>query len=287
MNYRHAFHAGNFADIFKHIILTLLLQHLRIKPAAFRIIDTHAGAGLYDLSSDEARRTGESADGIGRFDAARMNDAAEEIVAPFRAILNAFRDAHGAHAYPGSPEIARRLLRDNDRLVLNELHGPTHAALRRALGQDARVRFLTLDAAVALRASVPPPEKRGLVLIDPAFEQPDEFEIVADSVTAAWRKWPAGIYAIWYPVKQAGLVEGFMQAIARSGIEKVLRTELHVDAIHAPGLNANGMLVINAPWTLPQQLETVLPELARLLGRGRAGWRCEWLVPERGNSAQN
>lgn len=280
MNYRHAFHAGNFADIFKHILLVLLLQHLRLKDKPFRVIDTHAGAGLYDLAGDEAKRTAEADGGVALFHAARMTDAAEKLAAAFRDILADVRARMGESIYPGSPEIARRLLRVNDRLVVNEKHPATLALLRDALRQDLRVRFLALDAWTALSASVPPKEKRGLVLIDPAFEKADEFAGLANALHAAWQKWPTGHYAVWYPITQSGLSEGFCKTIATSGIRRVLRAELRVARSGAPGMNACGMLIVNPPWTMAAQLEILLPELARVLARDHGAWRCDWLVPE-------
>lgn len=280
MNYRHAFHAGNFADIFKHIILVMLLQHLRLKDKPFRVIDTHAGAGLYDLAGDEAQRTAEADGGVALIDNARMTDAAEMLVAPFRHILADVRARMGERIYPGSPEIARRLLRADDRLVVNEKHPATLALLRETLRQDLRVRFLALDAWTALSASVPPKEKRGLVLIDPAFEKADEFAGLANALCAAWQKWPTGQYAIWYPITQSGLSEGFCKTIAASGIRRVLRAELRVAGSGTPGMNACGMLIINPPWTMAAQLEILLPELARVLARDHGAWRCDWPVPE-------
>ncbi|MGL4325410.1 MAG: 23S rRNA (adenine(2030)-N(6))-methyltransferase RlmJ [Beijerinckiaceae bacterium] len=281
MNYRHAFHAGNFADVFKHIILVLILQHLRLKPAPFRVVDTHAGAGLYDLGGEDAARTGEYVNGIARLDAKRMSKAAEDIAAPFRAMLHDVRAYHRESIYPGSPEIARRHLREQDRLVANDAHGDTFAKLRQTLQRDGRARCVQLDAWTALSANIPPKENRGLVLIDPAFEKADEFAHLASALHAAWKKWPTGHYAIWYPITQAGLAEGFCQTIAGSGITRILRAELRVAAARIPGMNACGMLMINPPWTLPAQLEILLPELTRLLAIGEGAWRCDWLVPER------
>lgn len=281
LNYRHAFHAGNFADIFKHLILVLLLQHLSRKGKPFRVLDTHAGAGIYDLAGEEALRTGEAQHGIEKFRARRMSGAAEAIAAPFRSLLTALQSDIGVNAYPGSPEIARRMLRGDDRLVVNEKHAPTFDALRQALPRDGRVRFLELDAWTALLANVPPKEKRGLVLIDPAFEKADEFADLVTALKAAWRKWPTGLYAVWYPVTQAGLSEKFCQAVADSGIAKILRAEIRIASPSMPGMNACGMIVINPPWTLAQQLEIVLPELTRMLARDQGAWRCDWLVPEK------
>ena len=164
--------------------------------------------------------------------------------------------------------------------MLNEKHPATFAGLRAAMPRDGRVRFLELDAWTALNAAIPPKEKRGLVLIDPAFEKADEFAALATALLGAWKKWPGGHYAVWYPVTQAGLAEGFCQTIATSGIRRVLRAELRVAGPRMAGMNACGMLLINPPWTMTAQLEIVLPELARILAREAGGWRCDWLAPE-------
>lgn len=281
MNYRHAYHAGNFADVFKHIVLARILLSLKRKETPFRVIDTHAGAGLYDLSGDEATRAGEWRDGVGRLDAMRMSDAAEEIAAPYRAAFADARREHGASIYPGSPEIARRLTRAQDRIILSEAHAPTAAALREAMGRDRRVKILPQDGWITLNAVVPPPERRGLALIDPAFESPDEFATIARHLPAAWRKWPTGIYTLWYPVKDVAIVERFMAGIVDAGVRKVLRAELFVDDPAARGLNGCGMMIVNPPWGLDDELAILLPELVRLLTRGRkARWRKEWLAPE-------
>lgn len=281
MNYRHAFHAGNFADVFKHIVLTRILDRLTRKDAPFRVIDTHAGVGLYDLAGDEATRAGEWRGGVALLNQERMNAAAEEIAAPYRALIGDVRRAHGPTIYPGSPEIARRMTRPQDRLLLAEAHSDTADALRAALGRDRRVKILAQDGWTVLKAAIPPPERRGLALIDPAFEQPNEFATIARALPAAWRKWPKGVYALWYPIKDVGVVERAMHEIAQSGVEKALRAELFIDDPAARGLNGCGMLIINPPWTLAEDLNALLPELARLLGRGAARWRNDWLAPER------
>ncbi|MET0605683.1 MAG: 23S rRNA (adenine(2030)-N(6))-methyltransferase RlmJ [Beijerinckiaceae bacterium] len=281
MNYRHAFHAGNFADVFKHIALTRILLALKRKETPFRVIDTHAGAGLYDLSSDEAQRSGEWRDGVARLDGARMSDAAEALAAPYRAVIAEVRHDHGADIYPGSPEIARRLIRAQDRLILSEAHGDTADALRGAIGRDRRMKILRQDAWMTLNAVIPPSEKRGLALIDPAFEAADEFAIIARALPAAQRKWPTGIYALWHPSKDPDIVERAMRAMRDAGVEKALRAELFVDEPQARGLAGCGMLILNAPYMLADELSVLLPELARVMARGVARWRCEWLAPER------
>ncbi|MBN9062864.1 MAG: 23S rRNA (adenine(2030)-N(6))-methyltransferase RlmJ [Rhizobiales bacterium 65-9] len=282
MNYRHAFHAGNFADVLKHVVLARLLAALQKKETPLRVIDTHAGAGLYDLAGDEATRGGEWRDGIGRLDAARLNDSAEALIAPYRSVVDAVRESAGATIYPGSPEIARRMARAQDRVLLSEAHPATAAALRAAMTRDRRVKVLAQNGWTTLNAAIPPPERRGIVLIDPAFESPDEFSLIARALPAAWRKWPTGVYALWHPIKDGAVVERFMTRIVEAGVEKILRVELLVSAPEAQGLRGCGMLVVNPPWTLKDELDALLPDLTRLLRRGPgARWRNEWLAPER------
>ena len=194
MNYRHAFHAGGFADVIKHIALTRILLYLQEKPAAFRVIDTHAGAGRYDLEGDEARRGGEWLTGIARVMQARFSESALPLVKPYLDIVRAFNPDNTLKVYPGSPLIARALLRPQDRLTACELEPSARKKLIEALRRDAQARVVDLDGWTALPAFVPPNERRGLVLIDPAFEAKDEFERLADGFTAAFQKWPTGSY---------------------------------------------------------------------------------------------
>ncbi len=281
MNYRHAFHAGNFADILKHLALTRLLIALQRKETPLRVIDTHAGAGLYDLSGPEALRSGEWRDGVARFDEGPLDGAAETLAAPFRALLSAVRRDHGSSAYPGSPEIARRLARPQDRMSLVEAHGDTATLLDAAIGRDRRATLLAQDGYVALNALIPPPERRGLALIDPAFEQADEFAALARALIAAWRKWPTGLYAVWHPVKDAAIVEAFMRAVVAGGVAKVLRIELQVAPADMRGLGGCGLVVVNPPYRFDEEMTLLLPALAQRLARGAARWRCDWLARER------
>ena len=186
MNYRHAFHAGGFADVIKHIVLVRILSHLQEKPAAFRVIDTHAGAGIYDLSGEEARRTGEWLTGIARLMQARLSDKAQPLVAPYLDIVRAFNPQRELAAYPGSPLIARAMLRPQDRLTACEIELAARKRLIDALRRDTQARVVDLDGWTALPAFVPPNERRGVVLIDPPFEAKDEFERMAGGFTEAF-----------------------------------------------------------------------------------------------------
>ena len=275
MNYRHGFHAGNFADVFKHLVLTRILAHLLLKPTAFRIVDTHAGSGLYDLGGDEARRGGEWQEGIGRFRHFPVFEHA--LIKPYREALAALcpEERH----YPGSPLFIRHILRAQDRAVFNELHPEAIMALRRTIGRDPCCRITALDAYTLWKAQVPPPERRGLVLVDPPFEKPDEFARMADGLTLMSRKWATGMAALWYPIKERAVVARFEQACCESAFEKLLVAELHIDAAEAAGpLAACGLMIANPPWMLAEELTTLLPELATALARGdTASWRVDWL----------
>jgi 23S rRNA (adenine2030-N6)-methyltransferase len=277
MNYRHAFHAGSFADVIKHIVLVRILLYLQEKPAAFRVIDTHAGAGRYDLSGDEARRGGEWLTGIARILQARFSEAALPLLKPYLDIVRAFNPPNELKAYPGSPLIARAMLRPQDRLTACELEPTARKQLIEQLKRDAQARVVDLDGWVALPAFVPPNERRGLVLIDPAFEASDEFERMADSFTAAFRKWPTGSYVLWYPAKNRRATDGLAQRVAQTAASvkpagKCLRLEFSVAPQAADAaLASTGLLIVNAPWTLQGELKTILPELEKPLGRGGAG----------------
>src|SRR4249920_3043927 len=256
MNYRHAFHAGGFADVIKHIALTRILLYLQEKPAAFRVIDTHAGAGRYDLEGDEARRGGEWLTGIARVLQARFSEGALPLVKPYLDIVRAFNPPGELKAYPGSPLIARALLRPQDRLAACEIEPNARKQLIDALRRDAQARVVDLDGWTGLPAFVPPNERRGLVLIDPAFEQKDEFERLADGFAEAYAKWPTGSYLIWYPVKSRRATDTLARQIAGATAAsrpagKLLRLEFSV-APQAPGgpLASTGLLIVNPPWTL-------------------------------------
>src|SRR6478736_289961 len=214
MNYRHAFHAGNFADVIKHIVLARIITYLHDKPGAFRVIDTHAGAGLYDLESDEARRSGEWLTGIARLMQARLSNDAVALAKPYLDIVRAYNPKGELKAYPGSPLITRGLLRPQDRLVACELEPKARKALIGVLRRDTQARVVDLDGWTALPAFVPPKERRGLVLIDPPYEQKDEFERLADGFTEAFAKWPSGSYLLWYPVKSRRVTEELARQVA-------------------------------------------------------------------------
>ncbi|HLG82736.1 MAG TPA: 23S rRNA (adenine(2030)-N(6))-methyltransferase RlmJ [Bradyrhizobium sp.] len=276
MNYRHAFHAGNFADVVKHIVLTRILVYLHEKPSAFRVIDTHAGAGLYDLTSEDARRGGEWLTGIARILQARFSEQALALLKPYLDIVRAFNPPGELNTYPGSPLITRALLRPQDRLTACEVADVARKDLIDALRRDPQAKVVDIDGWVALPAFVPPNERRGLVLIDPPFEAKDEFERLAERFATAFVKWPTGIYVLWYPAKSRRAADELAQhvadiAAATRPAGKFMRLEFSV-APQAAGaaLASAGLLIVNPPFPLPNELKVILPELEKPLGQGGA-----------------
>jgi 23S rRNA (adenine2030-N6)-methyltransferase len=294
MNYRHAFHAGNFADVLKHAVLARILVHLGDKAAAYRVIDTHAGAGLYDLSSEPATRTGEWHDGIGRLIGATLPDDDDRaLLAPYLAAVAAANPGGGLRRYPGSPLIALGLMRPQDRLVACELEPGAAAALAVHLRRDARARAVKIDGWMALNAYVPPKERRGVVLIDPPYEDKHEFARIAAAVAAAQRKWATGIFLLWYPIKDRSGPDRLAAALRRSGAGKVAPKTLRAEIVGASDatsarLNGAGLIVVNPPWRLAEELARLLSALRSVLGPG-AGAEIradiDWLVGEARNAS--
>ena len=282
MNYRHAFHAGNFADVVKHAVLARIVAHLKEKPAAFRVIDTHAGAGVYDLAGPEASRTGEWREGIGKLIAARLPPMVRDLLAPYLDAVVAF-NGDTLKVYPGSPALAQRWLRPQDRLVACEREPNAARALAARMRGDNRVKAVAIDGYTALNAYVPPKERRGVVFIDPPFEQPDEFDRLARALAGAHRKWPTGIYALWYPIKDALETERFARRLARLGIGRMLRAELTLPAKGDERLRGSGLVLVNPPWRLESELGVLLPALADALAAGSStgGTRIGWLTGEK------
>jgi 23S rRNA (adenine2030-N6)-methyltransferase len=288
MNYRHAFHAGGFADVIKHIVLVRILNYLQEKQAAFRVIDTHAGAGIYDLAGEEAERGGEWLTGIARIMQARFSETVLPLVKPYLDIVRAY-NSQGAplKAYPGSPLVARALLRPQDRITACEMEPNARQQLIGALRRDTQARVVDLDGWTALTAFVPPRERRGLVLVDPPYEQKDEFERVAEGFSQAFAKWPKGCYLLWYPIKHRRPTDELARSVAKC-VEaakppgKCLRLEFSVAPVGSgTRLTSAGLLIINPPWTLMGELKAILPELEKPLGQGGAGrFRLETPKPQ-------
>ncbi|MBA8885415.1 23S rRNA (adenine(2030)-N(6))-methyltransferase RlmJ [Dokdonella fugitiva] len=283
MNYRHGFHAGNFADVFKHAALVGLLDALQAKPAALCYFDTHAGRALYDMHGEQARRTQEHASGIQRLLGAGGLPAALQ---RYVDLVQAFQPANAASLafYPGSPLIAQRLLRESDRAILCELHQEEAAALRDALAGDTRFAIHQRDGYAALKALLPPAQKRGLVLIDPPFEaQGAEFELVGQALANAWTRWPNATYAVWYPIKLRETIVPFHRWLREhAGRADVLVAELLLHPDNSGlRLNGCGLAIVNPPWRFDEAIAQWLPAVQELLAQSRYGSsRVEWL--ERG-----
>ena len=280
MNYRHGFHAGNFADVLKHVVLLGALDALLRKPSPLAYLDTHAGRGLYALDSEAARKTGEHRGGIDRLlDAHGLSPLLRRYLDAVRACDAGMPPAR----YPGSPWLALHALRPGDRALLCELQPDEAAALRANLAHERRAHVHQRDGYEALPALLPPSEKRGLVLIDPPFEaQEVEFKLIQRALAQALPRWPQGVYAVWYPIKLARTREAFWRWLHGCDARQVLAAELAVRAENSPlRLNGCGVALLNPPWKLDQSLAAALPVLAQLLGEDGAGaWRLQWLKRE-------
>jgi 23S rRNA (adenine2030-N6)-methyltransferase len=268
MNYRHAYHAGNFADVLKHAALVAVLAHLRKKQSPFAVIDAHGGRGLYDLSSEEAKKTGEARDGISRVLA---SENLPRVLQLYADIIRSFGDA----VYPGSPLIAAKLLRAKDRLVAIEKHPEESEALMATLKGEPRARAIEGDFRRKLKGLLPPPERRGVVLIDPPYEADNEFQEVVHALIESHRRFATGTFLLWYPAKQRPQVSASAGELLNVGIVSLLQVELDVDGSQVPRsenrgppLSAAGLLVVNPPFGFEDEMKTILPFLTRILGRG-------------------
>ncbi len=283
MNYRHAFHAGNFADVLKHVLLTLLIEDLKKKPAAFLYLDTHAGRGRYDLSESQAQRSGEYKTGIGRLLELPPASLPQEVKTYVGLVKqSAGPDRSPITAYPGSPLIVALLRRDADRMVLYESQPSEAQELRNVLRRERRLSILEQDGYAGLKAQLPPKEKRGLVLIDPPYESEREFDAVLEGLGLAHGRWPTGIYCIWYPRTGRSAPERFLGELQRSGIRRILNLTLDVLPEGSPlGMGGAGLVIVNPPWQLDLRLKQLLPRLHALLSEhGAGGCNVHWLVPE-------
>lgn len=275
MNYRHAYHAGNFADVMKHALLAQVISYLKQKEKPFFCLDTHAGSGQTDLSGEAAQKTGEFRDGIARIIA---HDAPHPALAPYLDCLKQLGCDENLRTYPGSPLIARALARADDRLAFCELHPEDSATLKKLFKSDPQVAVHQMDGFLALKSMLPPKERRGLTLIDPPFESRDEFNQIFSSLKEALRRWPDGSYLIWYPIKDPSVSGAFLERLEQDGPAKTLLTELYVKAVDPARLSGCGLVVINPPWTLPDIASDLLPWLATILAQGEgARGHVEWL----------
>ena len=277
LSYRHAFHAGNHADVLKHALEALIIAQLKSKEKPFCYLDTHAGGGCYDLSGEWAQKRAEYLDGIARLWPER--EQWPELADYFEVI--ATLNESDLRFYPGSPEIARPLLREQDKLLLMELHNQEIDILRRHMGSDSRTAIHHRDGFEGLLALLPPTPRRGLVLMDPPYELKEDYQQVVQTLKKAYQKWPTGIYALWYPIlgQATDRSRAMLEQFKHAGFPSVLVAELEVAAQPEEwGMNGSGMLILNAPWQLDTQLAALLPRLCpRLAQSQEARWRLEWL----------
>lgn len=274
LSYLHGFHAGNHADVLKHTVQTLLLNKLKAKDKPFVYIDTHAGAGLYDLQSEEARKNAEFTGGVRKLLPAE--DKLPELADYFGSV-----QAHGRH-YPGSPQLAADLLRPDDRLILMELHNREVRELRNNLGKDPRIGIHHRDGFEGLVALVPPKPARGMVLMDPSYEVAEDYDKALSALITASTRWPTGIYMLWYPVlsRQRDQSRLMRRRLKESGFSNLLLAELKIrEQQEEFGMCGSALAIVNAPWRFDGQLRALLPKLQALLAEDAAAdWKVEWLI---------
>jgi len=279
LNYRHSYHAGNFADVFKHVLLLMLIEALKQKEKPFAVLDTHAGAGIYDLNGGEAQKTGEWENGIGRI--ATMGGL-PPVIQRYLQLVRACQltGGPGSRLYPGSPWLARHLLRPEDRLAACEIHPDPLASLEALFHGDRQAGIHHLDGFTGLKALLPPKERRGLVLIDPPYEQEQEIAAILAGLKEAQHRWPTGIYAIWYPITPRAQHERFLKQLKASGIRRIFRAELDIGAASGSAMTGNGMVIIRPPWQFDSEVDRLLPWFREVLGGGEGRADSAWLVGE-------
>ena len=279
LSYRHSFHAGNHADVLKHTVQSLIIEALKEKEKPFLYLDTHAGAGRYQLSSAHASLTGEYLEGI-----ARIWDQ-ESLPAELEAYIGAVKSLNRTgqlRYYPGSPLIARHLLREQDSLQLTELHSSDFPLLRSEFQKDPRARVERADGYLQLKSKLPPVSRRGLVLIDPPYEMKTDYQDVVSGIHEGYKRFATGTYALWYPVVLRQQIKRMLRGLEETGIRRILQIELAVRPdSDQRGMTASGMIVINPPWKLEQQMANVLPWLHKtLVPGGNGSTTLNWIVPE-------
>jgi 23S rRNA (adenine2030-N6)-methyltransferase len=286
MNYRHAYHAGNHADVLKHIVMMRAFEQLKKKDKPFLFLDAHAGIGLYALWGDKALKTLEWQDGVGRlYDPsgrpARLAAGCETLIAPWRETIAAVNaTGQPLSHYPGSPGFALASLRRSDRVLFNELHPEDHNRLADFAARDRRVKLTAGDAAIAVKANLPPPERRGFILIDPPYEREDEARHAVQMLREGCRRFATGAFALWYPMTGDGLSEAIVAQAKALGLAKMLKAELRVrEVLPEGGLAGSGLVLVNPPWPLADELALLGPALRdRLRQNDGARWSLEWLT---------
>ncbi|WP_294901341.1 23S rRNA (adenine(2030)-N(6))-methyltransferase RlmJ [Tatumella sp. UBA2305] len=279
LSYRHSFHAGNHADVLKHTVQSLIIQSLQEKDKPFLYLDTHAGAGRYLLGSEHAERTGEYLEGIARI---WQHPEAPQQLQPYLSAVNALNRSGKLKYYPGSPLIARHLLRPQDSLQLTELHPSDFPLLRNEFLKDDRAQLSRSDGYQQLKAKLPPASRRGLILIDPPYEIKTDYQAVVAGIQEGYKRFATGIYALWYPVVLRQQIKRMINELQATGIKRILQIELAVRPdSDQRGMTASGMIVINPPWKLASEMEAVLPWLhQQLVPAGTGHTLVDWIVPE-------
>lgn len=279
LSYRHSFHAGNHADVLKHTVQSLIIESLKEKDKPFLYLDTHAGAGRYQLSGEHAERTGEYLEGIARI--WQRDDIPEELAA-YMSVVGHFNRNESLRYYPGSPLIARQLLREDDKLQLTELHPSDFPLLRSEFQKDDRTRVSRGDGYQQLKAQLPPLSRRGFILMDPPYELKTDYQDVVKGIQEGYKRFATGTYALWYPVVMRQQIKKMLRDLEATGIRRILQIELGVRPdSDQRGMTASGMIVINPPWKLEQQMNNVLPWLLKVLvPSGTGHTTVKWVVPE-------
>ncbi|HDR0966699.1 23S rRNA (adenine(2030)-N(6))-methyltransferase RlmJ [Pasteurella multocida] len=280
LSYRHSFHAGNHADVLKHLVLMLIIENLQQKEKGFYYLDTHAGVGRYRLFSEEAEKTAEFEQGIARL--WQRDDLPEEVARYIKLIKQVNYGGKALRYYAGSPLIAAKMLRPQDRALLTELHPSDFTLLRNNFKEFDNVTTKRDNGFQQLKATLPPKERRGLVLIDPPYELKEDYDLVVNAIEEGYKRFATGIYAIWYPVVLRQQTKRILKGLEKTGIRKILQIELAVRPdSDQRGMTASGMIVINPPWTLTQQMQNILPYLTDVLvPEGTGSWTVKWITPE-------
>ena len=269
LSYRHSFHAGNHADVLKHTVLTLCINYLKEKDKPFLYLDTHSGAGRYLLQSEHAEKTAEYQTGIGRI---WQQETLPELLTPYLSVLKYYNRTETLKYYPGSPLIAKQLLRDQDKLNLTEIHSTDYPLLRQEFLKDKRAKVLREDGFQQLKSKLPPQSRRGIILIDPSYEIKEGYQKIPKALLEGYKRFSTGIYLIWYPVVNRTQSQRMINQIVESGIKNILQIELAVQPDNnQKGMTASGMIVINPPWKLQQEMKELLPWLSQRIDPNNIG----------------
>lgn len=263
LSYRHSYHAGNYADVLKHTVLTLCLESLKEKDKPFIYLDTHSGAGRYLLQSEHAEKTAEYLSGIAPI--WQQNTIPAELE-PYLSVLKYYNRTPTLKYYPGSPLIAKQLLRKQDKLFLTEIHSSDYPLLRQEFSKDNRAQVAREDGFLQLKSKLPPESRRGLILIDPSYEMKDDYQRIPFALHEGYKRFATGIYLIWYPVVNRKQTQNMIDGIINTGIKRILQIELAIKPDNnQKGMTATGMIVVNPPWKLYQQMQVLLPWLKQML----------------------